>query len=365
MNRILFVANVAKEHILKFHVPSIKKFKDEGWQVDVACYGDEEIPYCDHQFHCSWRRSPFTIKTFVGIHELKKIINENNYDVIYCHTPVGGFVSRIACQLSYRNPKVVYFAHGFHFFKHAPIINWLVYYPIEKLLAKFTDTIITINKEDYENAKARLKCNDVHLINGMGINLIRFLEVNKPVISNQYRKEMNIPPHANVLVYVAELIPNKNQTMLLKALYEVLKVHENTYLVLVGCDHNHGFHEKMANELGIRAYVRFLGWRSDIENIYASSDICVASSIREGFGLNIVEALASGLPVIATKNRGHETIIEHGENGYLVEIDDAQDMAKKICECIENKQRITISEESLLKYDENEIIKTIYQILTK
>ena len=114
--KILFVANVAKEHIIKFHLPTIKVFKQNGWIVDVACSGKEVIPFCDFQYHTSWRRSPFTFATFKGISQLKRIINQGKYDVVYCHTPLGGLVSRIAAQKARKTgTKVIYCAHGLHF----------------------------------------------------------------------------------------------------------------------------------------------------------------------------------------------------------------------------------------------------------
>ncbi len=152
--KVLLVANVAKEHVLKFHIPTIKRMRELGWQVDVACSGKEHIPYCNKQICTSWTRSPFSSGTIKGIKELKSIISEGQYDVIYCHTPVGGAISRIAGKKFRKDGlKIIYMSHGFHFYKGAPILNWLLYYPLEKLMANWTDCIITINEEDYNNAK--------------------------------------------------------------------------------------------------------------------------------------------------------------------------------------------------------------------
>jgi glycosyltransferase EpsD len=364
--KILFVANVAKEHILKFHVPSIKKFKEAGWIVDVACSGSEEVPYCDKQYHTSWKRSPFSLKTLVGIHDLKKIINKNHYDVIYCHTPTGGMIARLAAvEARKKGTKVVYFTHGFHFYAGAPLMNWLIYYPIEKLLVKWTDTIITINKEDYLNAKKRLKCKCVYRLNGIGIDLERFTSINRDESRVRCREELNIPQDAWVMVYLAELIPNKNQGMLIDTLKLLHVNHPNTFLILAGIDHNNEKFQEYADEIGVSNHIRFLGWRDDIEVLYAASDICTASSIREGFGLNIVEALASGLPVVATRNRGHKTIIEDGVNGYLVDIGDSQSMVNRITQVLTEKtfQEYTLMD--LFKYDEEEICKRILRYVVK
>lgn len=366
MKKIIFVANVAKEHILKFHVPSIKAFKDEGWIVDVACSGDEEIPYCDHQFHMCWKRSPFTTKTLQGIKDLKKIINEGKYDVIYCHTPVGGMIARIAaCQAHKAGTKVVYFAHGFHFFKGAPKVNWIVYYPVEKVLTKCTDKIITINAEDCENAKKLLKCKQVIQIDGMGIDLDAFTSTDIPKERTRIREELGIPQDAWVMIYLAELIHNKNQKMLLDTLKLMIQKHPNTYLIMAGVDHYRGRIQEYAKEIGVENNYRYLGWRSDKEALYAAADICTATSIREGFGLNLVEAMAMGLPVVATKNRGHNTIIQDGKNGYLVEVGDSEEMANRIISILTYNELHKSGYEDLMKYDQREIIKRIISYVSE
>lgn len=366
--KILIVANVAKEHILKFHIPTIKKLKDEGWIVDVACSGKEKIPFCDQQFEMSYKRSPFTLKTFKGIKELKKIINKENYDIIYCHTPVGGLVARIAGKKARKNgTKVIYMSHGYHFYKGAPVINWILFYPVEKYLSRLTDIIITINKEDYEKTITKFKNNKTYIIDGIGMDTKKFENIDKHSIREEYRRKMNIPQDAIVLIYCAELIPNKNQKYLLNILKKLLEKKNNIYLILVGEDHTNGKFEKYAEKLNIKEKVRFLGWRKDIGELYATADICTASSIREGFGLNLVEAMTCGIPVIATKNRGHETIIVNGKNGFLVEKNDINNYEKSILNLIENKelknQFIKEGLEQSKKYNSDVIVNQIFEIL--
>ena len=147
--KLLLVANVVKEHVLKFHVPTIKALKARGWTVDVAASGEEDVPCCDRQIRGVWKRSPFTPDTLRGVRQLRRLLDEEHYDIVYCHTPVGALVARLAAiPARRRGTKVVYFAHGFHFFTGAPLINWLLFYPIQWLLAHVTDLLITLNDED-------------------------------------------------------------------------------------------------------------------------------------------------------------------------------------------------------------------------
>lgn len=368
--KLLLVANVAKEHVLKFHVPTIKALKEDGWIVDVACSGDDKIPYCNNQYHMSYKRSPFNLDMIKGIKELKKIIDEGQYDIVYCHTPVGGMAARFASISARKNgTKVIYFAHGYHFFKGAPIQNWFIFYPMEKLMSMMTDSIILINNEDYEITKKKFKNCKAYKIDGIGVDISRFKVEDRKRIRKEYRRQMGIPQDAIVLIYLAELITNKNQTFLMDVLKKILDIEKNVYLVLVGFDHSDGEFEKYADKIGVKEHVKFLGWREDVGNLYAMSDICTASSVREGFGLNLVEAMACGIPVIASNNRGHETIIRNGENGLLVNQGDINGFANGINLLIhDNNLRnefIKVGNEEKLKYSSETAVKNIKFILNE
>lgn len=153
MNKILFLSNTA--NFSKFNRPFMRWFKEQGWQVDYCSAGEENILDCDNQFSIDIARSPFSFKNLQGLRQLKGILASGNYQILHCHTPMGGVLGRLAAyQLRKEGKiKVIYTAHGFHFYTGAPLINWLLYYPMEKLLSQWTDVIITINEEDYERAK--------------------------------------------------------------------------------------------------------------------------------------------------------------------------------------------------------------------
>lgn len=364
--KILFVANVAKEHINKFHIPTIKCFKTHGWIVDVACSGEDIIPECDHQYYMSWKRSPFTFKTIKGIYELKILLEKEKYDVVYCHTPVGGLVGRLGAIKARKNgTKVIYCAHGLHFFKGAPLRNWLIYYPIEKILSDFTDVIYTVNREDYRYLTKHFSAK-TKLVPEVGADFERLSVADKETTRNTYRKNLHLADNTTALIYVAELIANKNQKMLIETTKILLDKGEDVCLILPGPEHDNQETYKFACENEIEDKVRFLGWRNDIGALMVASDVCVASSIREGFGINLVEAMYCGLPVIATKNRGHEMIINDGENGFLVEVNNAEKMAERVRQLIHNNElRERISNIDVGKYDCNRIAEILYSLISK
>lgn len=338
MKKVIIVANVAKEHILKFHVPTIKMLKDNGWTVDVACAGEEKVPYCDKQFNMVYKRNPISFKTFSGIRQLKKILKEGEYDVLYCHTPTGGVVSRCAVKGLKKKPFVLYMAHGFHFYKGAPLINWLLYFPIEWLLSFRTDMLVTVNKEDFENAKKlKMGMKDIRIFHEMGVNKQKFSQTFDDGVKDALRREFGIKSGETVVTYVAELIKNKNQIVLIKALKLLLDRGCKVKLVLVGPEHDGGAFRAYTEKAGVSDSVVFAGWRSDVPAILSITDIYAASSKREGVGLNLVEAQYSHVPVVASSNRGHREVVEDGVNGFLVKPSDDKGFADRIEELVKSE----------------------------
>jgi len=364
--KILFVANLGKEFILKFHIPTIRKMKGNGWTVDVACGGEEDISVCDTHFKCCWNRNPFSFKVFKGIKQLKEIIREGSYDIVYCHTPVGGAVARIAArEARKKGTKVVYFVHGFHFYKGAPFINKLIYYPIEKLLAHHTDLLMTLNDEDYTNATNKFtKKLEVVKVPGVGANFQRLNIENAEETRKKYRAELGVEEDEKALIYVAELIRNKNQTMLIDVLKTLRERGRSVKLLLVGPDYTEGQYEQYAKDKGLGDNVKFLGWRSDIGELLISSDICVASSKREGLPINIFEAMYCGLPVVATENRGHITALRHGEDGIIVPINGTNEMVEAIEKLIDDKDLYKkFANIDVTNYGSDKVTDKILQIL--
>lgn len=363
--KILFVANVDREHICKFHIPTIRYFKSQGWQVDVACGGSDTVPECDRRYYGKWKRSPFRFGTLSGTLQLRKILKQNAYDVLYCHTPVGGLVARLATIGMRNRPKTVYFAHGFHFYKGASSMAWLTIYPMEKLLSYRTDLLITLNQEDYALAQKRFsKPAKVVFSPGVGVDFSKLVVPNKPQIRKQYREQFGAEGKT-VLIYIAELTENKNQKMLIDVVKKISESREDVLLMLVGPDHANGAYQQYAEERGLSNRVIFTGWRSDIGQLLSMADICVASSIREGFGINLVEAMYANLPVVAVDNRGHRTVIKDGENGFLVPQGDVEAMAKRVLQLMEDRAlRDKFSTVDVEQYNADVIARQLYHDIT-
>ena len=335
MKKVLFVATV-DSHILQFHLPFLKLFKEKGYEVHVATNGNGKISYCDKKYVISFERSPYKINNLKAIKQLKKVINEEKYDIIHCHTPMGSVVTRLAAKTARKkyHTRIIYTAHGFHFYKGASLLNWLLFYPVEKYLAKYTDTLITINKEDYELAKKKFskRCRNIRYVPGVGIDEKKFNFEMTDKEKHELRASLGLKDDDFVIIYPARLDKNKNQIFLIDVMKYVLQELDNIHLLLPGVDELNGFYQSKVNEMKISNNIHFLGMRNDIPQLLKISDCAVASSIREGLGLNLVEAMASNLPIIATKNRGHCDLIKNNINGYLIEQNDKIGFAKALIE---------------------------------
>lgn len=331
MKKILIVANVAKEHIRKFHIPTILMLKEMGYQVDVACKMDVPIPECDHCIDLPCDRNPFKGRVLDSIRILRRQINEIGYDVVHCHTITGGIVGRLSAKKARKNGlKVIYTNHGMHFYKGASIIRWLIGFPVEWMLAKITDVFIAINSEDYQNAKRFFRKTHVEKIDGIGVNLEKFYKKNTEEKSVLLRQKFGIPQNAYIITYIAEINKNKNQVSLVKAFSIIKKEIDQAVLLLVGPDHSNGEIENVISNSENKDSIILTGWRNDISDILSITDIITASSISEGLGLNIIESMAAGVPVVAYDNRGHREIIKDQENGVLVPMNDEASMAKAV-----------------------------------
>ena len=371
MKKVLFVATITK-HITTFHLPYLKMFKEHGYEVHVATDDDAQIPYCDVHHKISIRRNPFKIDNLKAIKELKKIINEEKFDIVHCHTPMGSVVARLAAKEARKNgTRVIYTAHGYHFYKGALLINWLLYYPVEKWLAKYTDTQITITQEDYDLAKRKFKIKDLHLVHGVGLDEEKFNIFISNAEKENLKQELRIDDKSVVCTYVAELNKNKNQQLLIKATKRLKDDNNNVTLLLVGKGKYEQKLLKLIKKLDLEENVKLLGYRSDIVKILSITDIYLASSLREGLPVNVMEAMYMGLPIIAVDNRGHRELVQHNENGFIVEQNSAMEnnMSSYLSLLVNDKKLREkfgkVSREKVKEYTLNNVEKVMKKMYLK
>ena len=338
MSKVLLIATV-QSHICQFHRPLVEMLREHGdVEIHVAARDNLaeknglKLDFADRVFDVPFDRSPFSPKNVKAYRVLKKIIREGHYDVIHCNTPVGSILGRMAGNKERkRGAKVLYTAHGFHFYNGAPKKNWLIYYPIEKFFARKTDILITVNEEDFALAKSRFKCRVEH-IHGVGVDADRYRPGTVDEIE-QIKADLGLGGQ-NILC-VGELRPNKNQALAVRAMASVVKQLPDAHLLLAGNGSEKDNLEALTDRLGLRDNVVLLGYCTNLELYQRVCELSVSCSRREGLPLNIIEAMLSGSLVIASKNRGHNELLQNCAR-FIVDPDDAVSFAELIVSVLKN-----------------------------
>lgn len=342
MNRKVLLTATVQSHICQFHKPLMKLLQDNGYEVHVAARNNLAeknglaMEFADEVFDIPFDRSPFSIKNIKAFKELSKVLAENEYDYIHTNTPMGGMVTRLAAN-KYRKKngtKVFYTAHGFHFYNGAPKKNWLIYYPIEKMMSRFTDKLITITNEDYNLATKKFHCDVVHM-HGVGVNSSKFYVMTDEEKA-KLRDELGYKMDTKIILNVGELNENKNQKSAIRAMKKIVEKAPNSKLLIAGNGPELDNHKVLISELGLEKNVELLGYTTDIFKYMNICDVLVACSFREGLPLNLMEAMLCGKPIVASINRGHKELIKDGYNGFLVGSTDIDAYAEKLLKVIEN-----------------------------
>lgn len=327
MKRILIVSTVSRQFYL-FEQGNIEVLKSLGYQVHGAANfeaANERLDVLDiikHPFDI--QRSPFSFKNIKAYKQLKKIMKSEKFDAVHCHCPMGGVLTRLAAR-SVGISTVIYTAHGFHFYKGAPLMNWLLYYPVEKFLSRYTDVLITINKEDYNRAQ-KFKAKKVIYVPGIGVHTEKFSQI--IVDRENKRKELDVSTDMFLILSVGELNKNKNHEVIINAIAELKD--PNLMYLICGQGSREIYLKQLAVRLGIAEKVKFLGFRNDVAEIYKLADVFVFPSYREGLSVSLMEAMSAGLPIICSSIRGNFDLIKDGEGGYLVAPDDIGGFVEKL-----------------------------------
>lgn len=353
MGRALFVANLDSFH-KNFHLPYVRRLQEHGYEVELVSTGKEGFCKFAVKHDIVFGRSPFKWQNITAFRQLRSLLKSKFYDIVYFSTPVIGAVGRLAL-VGTKHGRVVYSAHGYSFYEgNGKLSNWK-YVFIEKLLCRLTDCTFTMNKEDFEACrKFRFPCKEIYNVDGVGVDLSVFAKATAEEKS-ALRKRYQYGEEDFLLIYPAEFTERKNQSLLIQAMAELKDKYENVKLLLLGRGVKEEAYRQLAKELNVGNEVHFLGYRDDVNQLLKMSDVLFASSINEGLPINMIEALATGLPVVATNTRGQNDLVTDGYNGYLFDLNRPDVACDKICGLIEDKDAYEVMSnnavESSQKYD--------------
>ena len=309
--------------------------KEQGHTVHVAAMdnlGEKnglQLKYVDRHIEIPFERFPYDPKNIAAYRQLRKLLEQEHYNVIVCNTPVGGILTRLAARESRKNgTKVIYIAHGFHFYKGASKTSWLLYYPLEKEMARLCDAVVTINEEDFQLAKKHFP-GKVARIHGVGVREDRYHPATEAERAEMRQRE-GLSANDFVVICTGELNENKNQKTLISAAALLKDKLPNLKVLLAG---NGPKEQELRSQIaaeGLEDTVKLLGYRTDLENVVPAVDVVASCSKREGLPLNIVEAMLCKKPVVASVNRGNAELVDDNETGYLLQPEDAAGFAEKL-----------------------------------
>lgn len=364
MQRVLIVCTT-DSMIWNFLIPHIQSMERQGMSVECACsrtgvYLDELISeYGLTVYELPFQRSPYSWKNITAYRRLVSLIHLRGYDTIFCHEPVGGALGRLAGQKT--GCKVVYMAHGFHFYRGAPKRNWLIYYPVETYLSRFTDLLITINQEDYEAAR-RMNASEVALVNGVGVHTGQFHAYETDCLRTQF----GLKKDDFILLTVGELIPRKNHKLLIRAMsgMEDPKIH----LFIAGDGKLKYELKRLAQKKHMDTNVHLLGFCRNVTDLCNACDVFIFPSVQEGLSVALMEAMACKKPVIASRIRGNVDLIDHKKGGFLVEPKNQKGYQRAIQILKENRKLCSrfgnYNADKIREYDIQYVerqLKTLYQ----
>ena len=373
-NRILYLENVASINAVNFYRTAAMAAEECGLEFHLAYNAmdrsKEKIEALRKEmrvhFHqIDFVRNPFHPGNIKAYSQVCDLIQKIEVDYIHCNTPIGGVIGRLAGKKG-RVKRIVYQAHGFHFYKGAPAKNWMLYYPVERWLAHYTDVLITINNEDYERAK-RFKLKNhgkVYYVPGVGIDTSQYHSDKQ--IRIEKRKELGLGDNEIALISMGDLIERKNYPVAIEAVAKVGNQHLHYYICGQGPEEVKLI--SLAEKLGVKEQIHFLGYRTDIKDLLQAADIFLFTTLQEGLPRSMMEAMASGLPCIASKIRGTVDLLEDCKGGYLVPVDDAGVITEKLRKLASDTElRKKMSERNLIRIKDfdtarvKEIIGKIYR----
>lgn len=362
--KILYVTAL-NETINAFLVPHILKLVDDGNIVECACKINRNIDdrlssKCIKHYNIEFSRNPLNINYHKVINEIRQIQIKNNYDIVHVHTPIAAFLTRFA--LRNFKVKIIYTAHGFHFFKGSPVKNWILYFQLEKLAAKWTDRLVTINEEDYSIAsKFNLRKNgEVFFMHGVGIDSKDYEMEKFDHVS--YRESLGLKKDDFIILVIADLNKNKNHIQLLKAVKILNNIYPKLKVICAGDGPLKNKLIKKVKEFNLENNVIFLGFRSDIKELINISNIIGLFSKREGLPKCLMESLVCGKPILVNNIRGSRDFVINNEIGEIVEVDDFIETAKKIEYMMKKDYNPVNIRKSIEKYNINYVLEEVKKI---
>lgn len=369
--RVLMLASVASMIDL-FNTENIAILKRLGCKVDVAAnfregsitsqqrvneykeeLGEQQIEVIEIPVP----RSIFQVSNIIKSYRIvKKLAQTRHYRIVHCHSPIGGVIARLAFKsVRKKGTRVIYTGHGLHFFKGAPLKNWIMFYPIERYCAKLTDVLIAINQEDLKREK-NWNCCQVEYVPGIGVDTKAYLQTS--VDRKKIRADLGFDVNDFVFMSTGQVSVRKNHEVIIRALSKIPD--KRIKYLIVGFGELEDKLKELTRSLGIQDRVVFAGYRGDVMQLLHIVDAFAFPSLQEGLPVALMEAMAAGLPIVCSNIRGNVDLITNGEGGYIYECHDVDGFAEGMTKIADGETSMRMKEINLeqIKSFDKEIVNS-------
>lgn len=374
--KALMLASVASMLDL-FNTDNIRILRELGYDVDVAAnFQEGSITSQErvNEYKCELEksgigvsdvpipRSIFHVGEIINSYKIvKTLVKENHYQIVHCHSPIGGVVARLACRKARKNgTKVIYTGHGLHFFKGAPLINWILFYPIERICSTMTDVLIAINQEDFNREKSWNTCR-VEYVPGIGVDTVAFQQIT--IDKKSIRNELGLAENDFVFMSTGQISVRKNHEVIIRALASISD--ERIKYLIVGFGELGQKLKHLTEELGLGNRVIFAGYRGDVKQLLHAVDAFAFPSLQEGLPVALMEAMTVGLPVVCSRIRGNVDLVENGKGGYLYDARDVEGFAEGMQRIVkeDGAERMgMINQDTMKRFDKSVVSKCMAKI---
>ena len=336
----LLMVTTVPDTLRGFLLPFAEHFRRRGFRVDAMAAGvsgcPDSVAAFDRVWEVAWSRNPLDLRNLAVARRVRDVATR--YDLVHVHTPVASFVTRLALRGRPRTgrPRVIYTAHGFHFYRGGPRLCGLAFRGLEQLAGRWTDYLVVINREDEEAARRMLSAERVRYMPGIGVDLDRYAPaaVSETDVS-RVRRELALGAASRLFLMIAEFIPRKRHRDALAAFARLDRA--DARLAFAGTGPLVDEMQRRAAELGVADRVHFLGVRRDIPALVRASVAVLLPSQQEGLPRSAMESMSLGVPVVGSRIRGTADLLEGG-GGVLVPVGDVAALTDTLARILDHPE---------------------------
>lgn len=367
MIKLFNLRNIAILHQLGYEVLVAANFSEPG-TISLAMAAELKQKLADlnvKSFDVPFKRGIGTLAANWQAYQIiARIVDQYQVSAIHTHGPLSSIISR---QVAHQKQiKCIYTSHGFQFFHHSPLKNWLLFYGIERHFAKYTDALITINADDFQIGK-QFSTKHVYYLPGIGTKVKALATISpkhRRQVRDATRAQLGVKDDEFLILSVGELSKRKNHLTVLKAIHQLHNKQIKYAIAGIGPERDALI--RYANENGLQDQLLLLGFRKDVQNLYLAADLNAFISLREGLGMGGLEGCILGLYILVSAYTGSKDYVRDEQMGLKIKHPlSVAEVATSIQRVIKDHVVAKPDWDLLFKYDESNVDRLMANIYQK